>query len=105
MAAFTIIVLIVILFLSLIYLYKTSLSSKEAFATSPATVMQLTAKGRSDQYLTGPYAGTINPLQKLIPEATKTKTLPYFYVGWTPGIPDTRRTTSNICLRNMCTTY
>ena len=55
-------------------------NNKEGFSTSHGTVMQLMAKGRQDQYLTGPHAGDINPLAKLIPESTKTQKLPYFYV-------------------------
>lgn len=66
-------------------------NNKEGFSTSHGTVMQLMAKGRHDQYLTGPHAGDVNPLQKLLPEATRTNKLPHFYVGWYPGIPDYRR--------------
>ena len=92
MTALTLIVIVIILFVILRFINKKSSNiTKEEFSTSPGTVVQLMAKGRHDQYLTGPHAGDSNPLDKLIPEATKTKRLPAFYIGWYPNMPDFRR--------------
>jgi hypothetical protein len=75
----------------------------ENFATSHGTVLQLQAKGRHDQYLTGtrPRAEDLYPAQgleqqefpfeDLIAQSTKTPKLPHYYVGWYPGVADNRR--------------
>lgn len=86
-----------------LFLWLRNRNTVENFATSHGTVLQLLAKGRHDQYLTGsrPRAEDIYPpmgmeqqeypFEDLIAKSTKTPRLPHYYVGWYPGISDNRR--------------